>query len=149
PRPVAECALRGIDRRLGIVDAGARHVADLVLGGRVDDVEACAVGRLLPFAADPQVGRHVGEQIVVAGAGLGHWAPHTKGTDHVDALLEGASGNDSTSRGKEWTSNGGAVTASESLKVAASCHLPPVSASTSNVLTSGSTYQQWPTPNSA
>ena len=38
---------------------------DFVLGGRIDDVEAAAVGGFAPFTADPQIGRDVGKQIVV------------------------------------------------------------------------------------
>src|SRR5437588_758356 len=39
----------------------------LVLGRGIDHVETRAVGCLAPFAADPQIGRHVGEQVVVHG----------------------------------------------------------------------------------
>ncbi len=44
---------------------GAGDRGDLLLGRRIDHVEARAVGGFAPLAADPEVGRHVGEQIVV------------------------------------------------------------------------------------
>jgi hypothetical protein len=68
--PAGESCLRGIHRGLGIVDAGARHRGDDVLGGGIDDVEALAVGRLAPLAADPQIGRDMGEEIFIHGAPL-------------------------------------------------------------------------------
>ncbi len=52
---------------LGVLHARARHGSDLVLGRRVDHVEARAVGGFAPFAADPEVGRNVGEEVVVHG----------------------------------------------------------------------------------
>ena len=63
--PGPERALRGVERGLGVVDAGAGDRGDLVLGRRIDHVEARAVGGLFPFAADPQIGRDVGEKVVV------------------------------------------------------------------------------------
>ena len=57
----------GVERRLGVVDRAAGDRGDLVLGGRIDHVEAAAVGGFAPFAADPKVGRNVGEKIVVHG----------------------------------------------------------------------------------
>ena len=57
----------GVDRRLGIIDRGARDRGDLVLGRGIDHVEARAVGGFAPLAADPEVGRDVGEEIFV------HW----------------------------------------------------------------------------
>ena len=66
PAQSANGVAGGIDRGLGVLDGGARDRGDLVLGRRIDHVEAAAVGSLAPFAADPQIGRHVGEQIVVS-----------------------------------------------------------------------------------
>src|SRR5258705_22184 len=54
------------DRGLCILDGRARHRRDLVVGRGIEDVEAAAVGGAAPFAPDPQVGRHVGEEIVVS-----------------------------------------------------------------------------------
>ena len=136
-RPAGERRLRRIDGRLRVLDRGARHVADLLLGRRIDDVEARAVGGLLPLAADPQIGGNIGKQIVVGGARFGH----LKGPQ-LGFSVAAASGAQSTSSGKVCTSNGGALTGSLSLKVAASCHLPASNANTSSVLASGSTYQQ-------
>jgi hypothetical protein len=63
--PALEGCARGIDRRLGVVDRGARDRSDLVLGRRIKDIEAAAVGSLAPFAADPKIGRDIGQQIFV------------------------------------------------------------------------------------
>ena len=68
--PGAERGLRGVERGLGVVDEALATEAILLLGRRIDHVEARAVGGFLPFAADPQVGRDVGEQIVVGGHGV-------------------------------------------------------------------------------
>ena len=63
--PALERRARRIDRGLGVFHRGARDRGDLILGRRIDHVEAAAVGRLAPLAADPQVGRNIGEQIIV------------------------------------------------------------------------------------
>jgi hypothetical protein len=61
--------LRGIERRFGVFDGGAGDRSDLVFSRRIDHVETAAVRGLAPFAADPQIGWNVGEQIVVHGHG--------------------------------------------------------------------------------
>src|SRR4029079_3955813 len=48
-------------------DAGAGDIGDLPLGRRIDHVEARAVGGFFPFAADPEIGRDIGEKVVVSG----------------------------------------------------------------------------------
>jgi len=58
-----------LDGCLGVLDASARYRRDDVLGRRIDHVEAAAIGGFAPFAADPQIGRNVGEKIVVHGHG--------------------------------------------------------------------------------
>ena len=63
--PAFEGGVGRIDRGLGVVHRGAGHGSDLAFGGRIDHVEAAAVGRFAPFAADPQIGRDVGEKIFV------------------------------------------------------------------------------------
>ena len=65
--PAGKRGARRIDRSLGVFDRCARDRGDLVLGRRIDHVEAAAVGGFAPFAADPQIGRDVGEKIVVHG----------------------------------------------------------------------------------
>src|SRR5262249_19152107 len=65
--PPFERLLRGVDSGFGILDAGARHRGDDVLGRRVDDLEACGIGGLAPLAADPKIGRNIGEQIFIHG----------------------------------------------------------------------------------
>ena len=65
--PAGEGVAGGIDRGLGVLDGRARHRGDLVLGRRIDHVEAAAVGGFAPLAADPQIGRDIGEKIVVHG----------------------------------------------------------------------------------
>jgi hypothetical protein len=67
PGPAFERGLRGVDRGLGVLDARARHRGDDVLGRRIDNLEARIVGGLAPFAADPQLGRNIGEQIFIHG----------------------------------------------------------------------------------
>ena len=67
-RPSREGGAGGVERGFGVLDRGARHRGDFVLGRRIDHVEAAAVGGFAPLAADPQIGRDVGEQIVVHGA---------------------------------------------------------------------------------
>ncbi len=69
-RPAGERGLRRVERGLGVLDRGARDRGDLVLGRRIDHVEAAAVGGFPPLAADPQIGRHVGEEIVVHSHGI-------------------------------------------------------------------------------
>ena len=55
-----ECGLR-------VLDGGAGDRRNLVLGRRIDHVEAAAVRGFPPLAADPQIGRDVREQIIVHG----------------------------------------------------------------------------------
>src|SRR6185437_2158217 len=38
---------------------------DLALGRRIDDVETAVIGGFAPLAADPEIGRNIGEKIVV------------------------------------------------------------------------------------
>ena len=92
-----------IECRDRVIDRGAGDRRDLVLGRRVYHVETSAVRRFLPLATDPQVGRHVGEQIVVhghdAGSRTGSRAPEVAryysavnihlAFREVPALLEG------------------------------------------------------------
>ena len=66
--PAGEGGFRGIERGLGVFDGGAGDRGDLLLGRRIDHVEAAAVGGLAPFAADPEIGRNIGEKIVVHAA---------------------------------------------------------------------------------
>ncbi len=63
--PGRESGVGRIDCGLGVLNRGAGHRSDGLFGRRVDDVETAAVGGLFPFAADPEVGRHVGEKIFV------------------------------------------------------------------------------------
>src|SRR5438874_1942955 len=51
--------------RLPACDARLCDRRDLVLGGRVEDVEASVIRGLAPFAAYPEIGRDIGEQIFV------------------------------------------------------------------------------------
>src|SRR5581483_7055438 len=44
---------------------GAGNAGALALGRRIDDVEAAAIRGFAPFAADPQIGRHIVEKIFV------------------------------------------------------------------------------------
>src|SRR5215831_16746863 len=57
---------RGIDRGLGVLHGCARDRGDRVLGGGVEDVEPAAVGGFAPFAADPEIGRNIGKEVVVS-----------------------------------------------------------------------------------
>src|SRR5262249_12143217 len=66
--PALEGIARRIDRGLGVLHGRARDRSDLVLGRRVEHVETAAVGGFAPFAANPQIGRHVGEQVVISRA---------------------------------------------------------------------------------
>src|SRR5262249_24948411 len=66
-RPPLEGVAGGIDRGLGVLDRGARHRGDPVLGRGIEHVEAAAVGGLAPLAADPEIGRNIGEQIFIHG----------------------------------------------------------------------------------
>ena len=59
-----------IKRGHGVLDRRARNRSDLVLRCRIDDVETPAIRRFAPLAADPQIGRDVGEKIVVHGHGF-------------------------------------------------------------------------------
>jgi hypothetical protein len=63
-RPAGESGLRGIHRGARVLDAGAGDRGDRGLSGRVDHVEALAVGRGLPFSADIEVGGDIGGEIV-------------------------------------------------------------------------------------
>ena len=64
--PAREGIARGIDRGLGVLHGRARHRGDLVLGRGIENVEAAAVGGFAPLAADPEIGRNIGEKIVVS-----------------------------------------------------------------------------------
>src|SRR5579863_9292572 len=66
--PAGERRRGGVERGVGVFYSSAGDGGDLVFGRRVDHVEACAVGRFFPFAADPQIGRHIGEEIVIPGS---------------------------------------------------------------------------------
>ena len=66
-RPGGKGFARGVDRSLGIVNRGAGNRGDDVFGRRIDHVEALAVRRFAPGAADPEVGRHTREKIVIHG----------------------------------------------------------------------------------
>jgi hypothetical protein len=65
--PALEGGLRGIERGHGIVHGSAGDGGNGVFGGRIGHVETAIVGGLAPLATDPQVGRDVGEKIVVHG----------------------------------------------------------------------------------
>src|SRR6185437_14159611 len=63
--PALECAFGRVERCLSIIDRGAGNRGDLALRRRIDHVETAAIGCLAPLAADPEVGRNIGEQVVV------------------------------------------------------------------------------------
>src|SRR5207245_2577719 len=56
---------RCVDRGLSVRDGRARDRGDLVLGRRIDDVEAALIGGRAPFPPDPQIGRNIRGQIIV------------------------------------------------------------------------------------
>src|SRR5262249_31265053 len=56
----------GMDGGVGVLRGWGGERGDLVLGGRVENVEPAAVGGFAPFAADPQIGRNIGEKVVVS-----------------------------------------------------------------------------------
>ena len=57
-RPLGERAPGGGDGQLDVGGGGARHAADDLLGGRVDDVDLLAGGGLSPLPADEHRGFH-------------------------------------------------------------------------------------------
>jgi hypothetical protein len=58
--PGLEALLRGFQGLVEVGLAGVRHLADLLAGGRVDDVQRLAAGGVDPFVVDQQAGVGVG-----------------------------------------------------------------------------------------
>ena len=84
--PAVHRGAGGVDRGLGVLDARAGDRGNRFLGRRVDDVKALVVGGFAPLAADVEIGRNVGEQIVVHGSVL-LFPAHVRGLRTISDLI--------------------------------------------------------------